>query len=234
MKQHLLLRLDAPLMSFGGVAVDNFGVTDDWPAASLFAGLIGNALGYRRVDAGDLQDLQDRLVFACRLDRAGTKLRDFQTAELGKDDKGWTTRGAPEGRGGGAGTYEGMHIRYRDFWADRVVTVALRLASDDLAPTLDDVAAALDCPARPLFIGRKPCLPAGRLIIGRAAAPTALEAVIAAPMPDGGEAAALFWWSAAEPAAPMRGQRAVETYGRRNWRSGVHGGTSIWQEGKPT
>ena len=31
---------------------------------------------------------------------------------------------------------------------------------------LDDLAAALDRPARPLFIGRKPCLPAGRLVAG--------------------------------------------------------------------
>lgn len=33
-------------------------------------------------------------------------------------------------------------------------------------PTLDDLAKALDEPARPLFIGRKPCLPASRLFAG--------------------------------------------------------------------
>ena len=37
----LLLRFDAPLMSFGGPIVDQRGVTRDFPAASMLAGLIG-------------------------------------------------------------------------------------------------------------------------------------------------------------------------------------------------
>ena len=76
-KDHLILRLDTPLMSFGGVVIDNFGETDDWPSASLLVGIIGNALGYRRTDREDLQALQDRLVFACRADCEGERLRDF-------------------------------------------------------------------------------------------------------------------------------------------------------------
>ena len=97
---HLVLRFDAPMMSFGGVVIDNLGVSDAWPSASLLAGLIGNALGFRRTDRDALQDLQDRLVFACRADQEGEQLRDFQTAELLHREKGWTTRGQPEGREG--------------------------------------------------------------------------------------------------------------------------------------
>ena len=44
-KRHLILRLDAPLMSFGGIAIDQFGVIDTWPHSSLLTGLIGNAWG---------------------------------------------------------------------------------------------------------------------------------------------------------------------------------------------
>jgi CRISPR system Cascade subunit CasD len=232
MKRHLILRFDAPLVAFGGVAVDNYGVTDAWPSPSLLTGLLANALGYRRIEAERLQDLQDRLVFACRCDRAGEALQDFQTAELKKDDKGWTTRGAPEGRDGGAGTYVGKHIRYRDYWADRIVTVALRLAPENAAPSLDDLGAALDRPARPLFIGRKPCLPAARLLVGEQAAETALAAVMAAAAVGGEDnSGRLFYWPAGEAAPPMKGQRRVTAYGLRNWRSGVHGGTDHWYEG---
>ena len=44
------------------------------------------------------------------------------------------TRGAPEGRAGGAGTYESPHIRERDYIADALVTVALTLREAAEAP----------------------------------------------------------------------------------------------------
>ena len=108
------------------------------------------------------QDLQDRLVFAARIDRepaGGVRLTDFQTAQLGANDKGWTTRGAPDERAGGANTYLAPHLRWRDYFADMRVSVALRLEPSEQTPTLEDLAVALDEPVRPLFIGRKP-LPA--------------------------------------------------------------------------
>jgi CRISPR-associated Cas5-like protein len=41
----LLLRLEAPLMSFGGVAIDYRGVTRTFPGCAMLTGLITNALG---------------------------------------------------------------------------------------------------------------------------------------------------------------------------------------------
>ena len=41
----LLLRLDAPLMSFGAPMVDSNGVIQEFPALSMLTGLLGNALG---------------------------------------------------------------------------------------------------------------------------------------------------------------------------------------------
>ena len=96
-RRHILLRLDAPLMAFGAPIVDQHGVTGDVPLPSTIAGLLANALGYRRTDFGLLQRLQDRLILAARWDRPGEKLRDFQTAELNATDRGWTTHGRPEG-----------------------------------------------------------------------------------------------------------------------------------------
>ena len=102
---------------------------------------------------------------------------DFQTAQLAKNDHNWTTRGNPEGRHGGPGTYLGPHLRWRDYTADKRVTVALRLENEDESPTLDELAAALRRPARPLFLGRKSCLPARPLFEGFAEVTDLLDAL---------------------------------------------------------
>ena len=59
--------------------------------------------------------------------------------------------------------------------------VALRLEPAGQAPTLQDLAAALNCPQRPLFLGRKACLPATRIAQGLVQAEDAVAAVRAAP-----------------------------------------------------
>src|SRR5690606_26406243 len=58
------------------------------------------------------------------------------------------------------------YIRQRYYRADARVIVALRLEPSEVSPTLDGVASALDHPARPLFIGRKTCLPSAPLLAG--------------------------------------------------------------------
>jgi CRISPR system Cascade subunit CasD len=229
-RRHMLLRLDAPLMAFGAPIVDQHGLTGDVPLPSMITGLLGNALGYRRTEFDLLQRLQDRLVLAVRWDRPGERFSDFQTAELHAADRGWTTRGRPEGRAGGAGTYSGKHIRHRWHQADALVTVALRLDPETEAPTLDDLATALARPSRPLFIGRKPCLPAAPLFAGFAEAATTLDAVANAPAFD--EALAdgpvrIFW---PEGEGERSHSRRVHIQGRRDWRSGVHGGSEVWHE----
>lgn len=236
-KDHLILRLDTPLMSFGGVVIDNFGETDDWPSASLLVGIIGNALGYRRTDKEDLQALQDRLVFACRADCEGERLRDFQAADLNNNDKGWTTHGQPEGRAGGAKTYMGKHLRYRFYWTDRVITVALRLEPAEGDPSLDQVAKALDYPARPLFIGRKPCLPTAPLLVGRGQGESALDAVSKTPVLAVGNQTLAEHTAFApvhdRPHPFVSDQnREVRVSGKRNWISDVHGGEQRWLEGR--
>ena len=239
-KRHLVVRLDAPLMSFGGVAIDNRGVTDAWPAASLLAGLIGNALGLRRSEGQALQDLQDRLVFACRADKEGQQVLDYQTAELNAKDEGWTTRGQPEGRAGGAETYKGKHIRYRHFWADRIVTLAFRMEESPAAEEPDGIAQALKAPARPLFIGRKPFLPAAPLFVGWSEGESALDAVSRVPLTEGvmERAKAPTDCGAFAPAHDSphpfidRRCREVWTSGARNWATDTHGGAQRWLEGR--
>lgn len=215
----LVLRLNAPLASFGGTAIDARGVTRDFPAASALTGLIANALGLERHETARLDRLQARLIFAARREHEPElgRMTDFQTAQLGAGDKGWTTRGRIEERAGGAATYDSPHIRYRDYHADTRMTVALHLSPADEAPTLDDLAAAFDRPARPLFIGRKGCLPADYLLdpgAGRwVEAATPRDALLAIP---GGEGLRALW-----PAAAGEGEDITD---QRNWQSGLHGG----------
>lgn len=229
MREHLLLRLQAPLMAFGGEAIDQRGVIRDLPALSMLTGLLANALGWSRTDTALLDDLQDRLVFAVRIDRPGYRIQDFQTVQLAKNDRGWTTRGVPEGRAGGPATYDSPHLRYRDYHADAVVTVACRLEPANREPTLAKLAEALVEPARPLFIGRKPCLPSGPILLGSAKTATARQAVIAAPPADKSLPRPRLFWSEEEDECGAR--RAFSLCDRRNWRTGVHGGWRTVYEG---
>ena len=229
--QHIILNLEAPLLAFGGETIDNYGVIRPFPAASLLTGLLANALSWRRVEQERHQQLQDRVVFAARIDRepaGGVRLTDFQTAQLGADDKGWTTRGQPEGRDGGPNTYKAPHLRWRDYYADMRVTVVLRLEPAEDEPTLDDLAAALTEPARPLFIGRKPCLPSRPIYGGFVEGDTVLDALLNTPVeqPQAATEQLRVQWPVGEGVdgiEPDRPEPSMLT-DQRNWISGLHGG----------
>lgn len=183
--QVLLLRFDAPLMSFGGVVVDGHNGTDAYPYRGMLVGLVANALGLERTDAAAHEALQARLHYAARIDRPGTLLVDFQTVDFSargtmSDTTAWTTRGALEPRkGGGAG--DGTHIRERHYWAGAVLTVALALTSPEVSPTPGELGAALRVPARPLFLGRKCCIPSVPIWLGEIEAPSLRHALESTP-----------------------------------------------------
>ena len=233
--RHLILNLEAPLMAFGGEAIDNYGVVRWFPSASMLTGLLANALGWRRIERERHQRLQDRLVFAARIDRepaGGVRMQDFQTAQIGAADRGWTTRGRPEGRAGGAATYLAPNLRYRDYWADMRVTVALRLQPEQEAPTLDDLASALESPTRPLFIGRKPCLPSDQLFAGFKEADTALAALVETPVETSEVAHDVrLLWPEGDGIAGVEANRTYMLTDQRNWTSGLHGGGRTVCEG---
>ena len=218
--RHLLLRLRAPLIAFGGETIDNLGVTRRFPALSMVTGLFANALGWDRADDAAHNILQSRLRIGTRLESEGRAITDFQTAQLDGKDVGWTTRGVPEGRAGGAATYESPHLRYRDFYADLDALVALRLNPASDAPTLEDLANALDRPARPLFIGRKPCVPSTRLFAGWCEANDILSALRTQPIADT-QGLPVQW---PEGEGEQANALAYELCDERNWTSGVHGG----------
>jgi CRISPR system Cascade subunit CasD len=169
------------------------------------------------------QRLQDRLVFGVRIDRLGRDVRDFQTAQLSKRDQGWTTRGEPEGRAGGEGTYNSPHIRFRHYRADAALTVAVRLDPANEPPTLDELALALDHPARPLFIGRKPCLPSAPLFAGVCDEKNSVAALQTMDPADGSPDRCRFVFPRREVDA-LGPSEIIRLTGRRDWVAGVHTG----------
>ncbi|WP_367577172.1 type I-E CRISPR-associated protein Cas5/CasD [Paracoccus aminovorans] len=105
-------------------------------------------------------------------------ITDNQNARPYEGEPAWTTSGEPECRNKGSrysnpavktqiGNETGRkwitHHRRRDYLADHETRVVLRLAAGQ-GLSLDELAQALDRPARPLFIGRKPCMPSARLV----------------------------------------------------------------------
>lgn len=232
-RRWLHLRLAAPLMAFGGVAIDHVGPTRDFPSASALTGLFANALGWRREQGALHQALQDRLVFGALIAAQGRLLTDSQNARVYEEEPGWTTSGQVETRNKGSsysnsplssqmGNTEGRnwltHRRRRDYLADHDCRVVVRLTSGD-GPDLDTLAAALDRPARPLFIGRKPCLPSFPLFAGWIEAEDARAALAALALP--GRA---LW--------PMTGDApGSDLQDLRNWVSGLHGGSRRVCEG---
>ena len=233
----LLLRFEAPLMSFGAVCVDSRGPTWDHPTLSQVTGLIANALGYDHADAERLQRLQERLRLASRVDRQGSRQADYHTVDLDPTTspwmkEGWTTRGALEGRGGGKDAREGTHIRLRDYHADRIQTLAVTLDPADEAPTVDACAEALRLPARPLFIGRKPCLPSRPIFFDLRDASDlhgALNCCPRHPRADSGPLP-VCWPDDGSPKA--RDERTVPIVDERDWSAQLHSGRRLLRLGR--
>ena len=228
----LVVRLEAPLMAFGGVLIDQVGPVRDFPAASMLVGLICNALGWRWSDRERHQAVQDRLIFGARREREGAMLTDTQNAQLAKTDKGWTTLGVPEGRDGAS--YGAPHRRLRDYHADLSMRLVLRLVPEEETPTLDHVAEGFDRPSRPLYIGRKPCLPTAPLLASEpkrwVTASTAFEALSAV----GGrhEPLRALWPVDQGPETGDGVDRVVDLADLRNWTTGLHGGSRRVVEGR--
>ncbi len=234
--KHLVLTLEAPMMALGGEVIDNLGIIRDFLSISMLTGLLANALGWHRTEQARHQQLQDRLIFAARIDREPSgnyPLRDFQTVQLGARDQGWTTRGIPDTRTGGAGTYESPHLRFREYWADMSVTVALRLQHVNEEPTIDDLAKALHKPARPLFIGRKTCLPSKEIFLGLRKGMTVLATLLGEPLtcPQDASERIRMLWPEGEGDSQILSSHTYLVTDQRNWLSGLHGGGRTVCEG---
>lgn len=133
----LLLRLAAPLQSWGTSSRFVRRNTDRAPSKSGIIGLLAAAQGRRRTDP--IEDLL-HLSIGVRIEQPGRLERDFQTA---RPRDGATP----------------MPLSYRFYLADAAFIVAVRGEQ----ALLDGLREALRRPVFPLFLGRRACPPAGRL-----------------------------------------------------------------------
>lgn len=136
----LLLRLGAPLQSWGTSSRFVRRNTDRAPSRSGVIGLLAAARGVRRTDP--LEELLS-LRIGVRIDQPGQVERDFQTA---RSLDGSST----------------MPLSYRFYLADAVFAVAVE-GDADLLASLEQ---ALRSPVFPLSLGRRSCPPAGQMLHG--------------------------------------------------------------------
>lgn len=151
----LLLRLAAPLQSWGADSKFETRKTDREPTKSGVIGLLAAALGLRRDDAEALQRL-NRLRFAVRVDQDGSLLADFHTA--GNPTPAEVRRARRKGRAPNP-----PYVTRRYYLADAIFLAGLE--SDDEA-LLEQLQTALRHPAFPLFLGRRSCPPTLPLCLG--------------------------------------------------------------------
>ena len=142
----LLLRLAAPLQSWGAASKFETRKTNREPTKSGVIGLLAAALGLRRDDAAGLARLNG-LHFAVRADREGSLLVDFHTANREEDRK--------KGKA--------PYVTYRHYLQDAVFLVGLE--SQDTA-LLQELETALKHPVYPLYLGRRSCPPTLPLCLG--------------------------------------------------------------------
>ncbi|MFE6925472.1 type I-E CRISPR-associated protein Cas5/CasD [Nocardia sp. NPDC057663] len=152
----LLLKLAAPLQSWGVASRFTRRDTQQYPSKSGVLGLICAAKGRRRTDPIDVE-LTD-LGFGVRIDQQGTLVRDFQVAR------------SLDGR-------DSYPLSYRYYLADAVFVAAM----DGDRQLLDGIRDALDSPTFPLYLGRRSCPVAEPLVLGEVGDLSLPEALNSAP-----------------------------------------------------
>ncbi|MGN0034307.1 MAG: type I-E CRISPR-associated protein Cas5/CasD [Coriobacteriales bacterium] len=148
----LLLKLAGPLQSWGSGSRFTERGTEHEPTKSGVIGLLAAALGRRRTEPVD--DLA-ALEFAVRIDQPGSYEDDFQTEHKRAWDKGdgrWVADTSKSGS---------LPLTHRHYLADAVFVAALEGDGE----LLRACAKALDAPAFPLFLGRRSCPPACRVLL---------------------------------------------------------------------
>lgn len=129
----LLLRLAAPMQSWGVASRFSRRTTEGAPSKSGVVGLLAAAEGRRRTDP--IEDLL-QLRFAVRVDQPGRALRDFQTAHT------------LDGR-------KAMPLTQRYYLSDAVFVGGV----EGDAELVESLAEAIVRPRFPLYLGRRSCPP---------------------------------------------------------------------------
>ncbi|MFI1035231.1 type I-E CRISPR-associated protein Cas5/CasD [Streptomyces sp. NPDC020951] len=158
----ILLRLAAPLMSFGEHAAFRYRDTLAFPTRSALIGMFAAASGHSREEAlapdpatGAIPYTD--LAFTVRIDRPGHRHTDFHTAGGGRPHK----EGLRTSSGGYRSQKQSTHVSHRVYLADAVFTIAV--CGPD--PLLREITDRLEQPAFGLCLGRRTCIPDEPLLV---------------------------------------------------------------------
>ncbi|MEU7890630.1 type I-E CRISPR-associated protein Cas5/CasD [Microbispora bryophytorum] len=148
----LVLRLAAPLQSWGEHSVFSNRDTLRFPTRSGLIGLLAAAQGVQR--GQPLHDF-DELRFTVRIDRPGVRMVDFHTIGGGRE------RGVPTAEGKQRSQETATMVTRRQYLADAVFTVAI----EGTAQRISELAEALRRPHWHPYLGRRSCPPDQPLLL---------------------------------------------------------------------
>lgn len=179
----VVLRLAAPVMSWGANSQFSRRATAFEPTKGAVLGLVAAALGRRRDQP--VADLL-RLRLGVRVDQPGSLLRDFHIVS---DYRGGRLPSASVDAAGRQRPAKGKatYVTVRLYLQDAVFVAVIGGAGEDLMP----VASALRAPAFPLYLGRRSCVPTQPILL--APQTDQRSCLGGGPARDSGVTGAMLW-----------------------------------------
>lgn len=146
MRQHLILKLQGPLQSWGKHSFEGLRPSEAFPGRSALLGLLGACLGIDRDDRTNQKALASSVAFAVRIDQREyqpQKMTDYHTVKDARID------------------YQGLKSHetiqtWREYWQDAVYTVAIwNLPGATIS--LEQLKGAVQKPVFTPVLGRRSC-----------------------------------------------------------------------------
>ena len=169
----ILLRLEAPMQSWGDGSRFQLRRTADAPTKSAVLGLLLCAGGIPRIESDAHLRRLNALRFGVRIDRPGVRGWDYHTAGAGY---GILSAEGVVKKTASTGEPETLLSR-REYLFDASFVAGLEGAPD----LIESIAAWLVDPVWPVFLGRKCCVPAAPVFIGIARESSLLESLAGVP-----------------------------------------------------
>ncbi len=153
----LIFQLQAPLSSWGEVAVGEYRPSAEYPSQSAIHGLLGAALGVDRGDDAAQSALRTGYRLAVGVLNQGRLLRDYHTAQVpSRTDLKKRPHATRRDELSLPKTDLNTILSSRDYRQDAAALVAVQVVAD--APySLTQLAEALKKPKFVLYLGRKSC-----------------------------------------------------------------------------
>lgn len=154
MPDYLVFRLYGPLASWGDIAVGESRHSSVQPSRSALLGLLAAALGVPRDDEAGQAALTAGYRFGIKLLAVGWPLRDYHTVQAPPQQKKITYRTRRQETADKEKL--GTLLSAREYRCDSLATIAVE-ALPGAPADLPALAAALERPRYPLYLGRKSC-----------------------------------------------------------------------------